>query len=179
MDSHEKEYLIVDTQLSKEPEIGRWLWAIQDARQRTMEELSGLSPALIDHLPRSNGSSIGTILYHIAAIEADWLYVEVLEQPFPPEVSALFPYDIRDKQNRLFQVQGFSLEQHLKRLKTVRSLLLDGYQKMDNREFRRVRSFEKYDITPEWVLHHLMQHEAEHRSQIGALRTEGEGRAPE
>ena len=23
---------------------------------------------------------------------------------------------------------------------------------------------------PEWVLHHLMQHEAEHRSQIGALR---------
>jgi uncharacterized damage-inducible protein DinB len=27
-----------------------------------------------------------------------------------------------------------------------------------------------YDVTPEWVLHHLMQHEAEHRSQIGALR---------
>jgi uncharacterized damage-inducible protein DinB len=27
-----------------------------------------------------------------------------------------------------------------------------------------------YDVTPEWVLHHLMQHEAEHRSQIGAPR---------
>lgn len=37
-------------------------------------------------------------------------------------------------------------------------------------EFRRVRSLPYYDVAPEWVLHHLMQHEAEHRSQIGSLR---------
>jgi uncharacterized damage-inducible protein DinB len=42
---------------------------------------------------------------------------------------------------------------------------------MDLTEFRRVRSLEYYDVTPEYVLHHLMQHEAEHRSQIGALMT--------
>ena len=178
MDPYEKEYLIVNSHLGKEAEIGRWLWALQDTRQRTLRELSSLSPAMIDQLPGGNRSSIGTILYHIAAIEADWLYAEVLEQPFPPEVTALFPYDIRDEQGRLFQVQGLSFEQHLERLKTVRSLLLDAYQKMDSREFRRVRSFEKYDVTPEWVLHHLMQHEAEHRGQIGALRVEEDYRAP-
>jgi uncharacterized damage-inducible protein DinB len=27
-----------------------------------------------------------------------------------------------------------------------------------------------YDVTPAWVLHHLMQHEAEHRSQISGIR---------
>jgi hypothetical protein len=52
----------------------------------------------------------------------------------------------------------------------VRGLLLDGYQRMELAEFRRVRALEHYDVTPEYVLHHLMQHEAEHRSQIGALR---------
>ena len=51
MDSPEREYLIVDTHLSEEPEIGRWLWALQDTRQRTMRELGGLSPAMIDWLP--------------------------------------------------------------------------------------------------------------------------------
>lgn len=168
MDFREKK--IVDTHLSKMPEIGQWLWALQDARQRTLEELSRLTPAMIDWLPPDNESSIGTILYHLTDIEADWLYVEVLEQSFPPEVTALFPYPTRDEQGRLTQVQGFRLDQHLNRLETVRSLLLEVYQQMDLPEFRRVRSLEGYDVTPEWVLHHLMQHEAEHRSQIGGLR---------
>ena len=178
MDPHEKEYLIVDSHLSKEPEIGHWLWALQDTRQRTMRELGRLSPAMIDWLPgdneTGNESSIGTFLYHIADIEADWLYVEVLEQPLPPEVAALFPYQTRDKQGHLTQVEGFSLEQHLRRLETVRGLLLDVYQAMDLPEFRRVRSLASYDVTPEWVLHHMMQHEAEHRGQIGTLRARAE-----
>jgi len=170
MDSQKKEHLIVDAHLSKEPEIGRWLWALQDARQRTLEELGRLTPEMIDWLPGGNESSIGTVLYHIADIEADWLYVEVLEQPLPPEVAGLFPYPTRDEKGHLTQVQGFSLEQHLSRLEIVRGLLLDVYQPMDLPEFRRLRSLPNYDVTPEWVLHHLMQHEAEHRSQIGGLR---------
>jgi uncharacterized damage-inducible protein DinB len=135
-----------------------------------MEELEGLSPAMIDWLPPDNESSIGTILYHLTDIEADWLYVEVLEQSLPPAVAALFPYPTRDAQGQLTQVSGFSLEQHLERLATVRGLLLAVFQSMELAEFRRVRSLPHYDVTPEWVLHHLMQHEAEHRSQIGSLR---------
>ena len=165
---------IVDTHLSKEPEIGQWLWALQDTRQRTMEELDSVSLAMIDWLPADNESSIGTILYHIADIEADWLYVEVLEQPLPSMVAALFPYATRDAHGHLTQVQGLSLEDHLKGLETVRGWLLDVFQQMDLLEFRRVRSLPDYDVTPEWVLYHLMQHEAEHRSQIGALRARAE-----
>lgn len=169
-----RETKVVDALLSHEPEIGRWLWALQDTRQRTMEELGRLSPAMIDWPPGGDESSIGTVLYHIADIEADWLYVEVLEQSMPPEVAALFPYPTRDEHGQLTQVQGFSLEQHLERLKTVRGLLLNIYQRMDLAEFRRVRTLPNYDVTPEWVLHHLMQHEAEHRGQIGALRARAE-----
>lgn len=174
MDFREQNYVIVDARLSKEPEIGRWLWALQDTRQRTMSGLDRLTPAIIDWLPPNDESSIGTVLYHIALIEADWLYTEVLEESIPPEVLALFPYDDRDEQDHLTQVKGLSLEQHLRRLETVRGLLLDVFQQMNLEEFRRVRSLAEYDVTPEWVLHHLMQHEAEHRSQIGALRAAAE-----
>jgi uncharacterized damage-inducible protein DinB len=175
MANREKEQKIVVPYLNQEAEIGRWLWAFQDTRQSTLEQLDGLSPGVIDWLPPDGESSIGTILYHIADIEADWLYVEVLEQQsLPPEVAELFSYQTRDKQGHLTQVPGFSLEEHLKRLDTVRTLLLNVFQQMDLAEFRRVRSLESYDVTPEWVLHHLMQHEAEHRSQIGSLRARAE-----
>jgi len=165
---------VVAAYLSEESTIGPWLWALQDTRQRTMEELESVSPAMIDWLPPDNESSIGTVLYHLALIEADWLYTEILEQPIGPEVLALFPYDDRDEQGQLTQVQGLSRADHLNRLEIVRGLLLAVFQQMALSDFRRVRSFPDYDVTPEWVLHHLMQHEAEHRSQIGALRARAE-----
>jgi uncharacterized damage-inducible protein DinB len=56
----------------------------------------------------------------------------------------------------------------------VRGLVLEVYQQMTLEDFRRVRSLPNYDVTPEWVLHHLMQHEAEHRGQIGTLRAMAE-----
>jgi uncharacterized damage-inducible protein DinB len=38
-------------------------------------------------------------------------------------------------------------------------------------DFRRPRHFPgQYDVTPEWVLYHLMEHEAEHRGHIQTLR---------
>lgn len=170
----EKEKLIVTPHPSKASEIGRWLGAIQDTRHRTLRQLDGLTPALIDWLPPNDESSIGTVLYHIALIEADWLYTEVLAQPVPAEVAALFPNHHRDEQDRLTQVPGLSLAQHLDRLETVRRLLLDVFKQMDLDEFRQARSLADYEVSPEWVLHHLMQHEAEHRSQIGALRAAAE-----
>ena len=168
--STRKNNIVDGAPLSNEPEIGQWLWAMQDSRLRTMEELENVVPAMIDWRPPDDESSMGTVLYHIAAIEADWLYEEVLVEPFPPEVMALFPHEIRDEQGQLNQIEGDSLETHLHRLEAVRDLLLDVYQSMDLAEYRRVRALPLYDVTPEWVLHHLMQHEAEHRSQIGSLR---------
>lgn len=174
MDSHQKEQLIVTVHANTPPDIGRWLWAIQDSRDRTMRALADISPAIIDWLPPDGESSIGTVLYHMADIEADWLYVEVLEQPSRSDVAALFPHETRDAQGHLTQVQQFTLEQHLSRLEAVRERLLDVYQRMDLADFRRARSLPHYDVTPEWVLHHLMQHEAEHRSQLAALRARAE-----
>jgi uncharacterized damage-inducible protein DinB len=175
-----KKLLTVGIHSSKDPEIGRWLWAIQDTRRRTLKGLQGLSQEVIDWLPEGGESSIGTVLYHIATVEADWLYSEVLEQAFPPQVDALFPSEMRDEQGHLTQVLGTRLEQHINRLETLRARLLEAYQRMELDDFRRARSLPDYDVTPEWVLHHLMQHEAEHRSQIGALRARAErGLTPE
>lgn len=174
MENRSQEVVLADTSLNPEPEIARWLWALQDTRRRTMKQLAGIAQAAIDWLPPRQTSTIGTILYHTGLIEADWLYTEVLEQDYAPDIVALFPYDDRDTQGHLTHVQGMTLEQHLERLDFVRQRLLREFQPMSLQEFRRIRRLPSYDVTPEWVLHHLMQHEAEHRSEIGALRIAAE-----
>jgi uncharacterized damage-inducible protein DinB len=174
MSSNERKYFIVDATLHSDPAIGAWLWALNDARRRTHEQLQDLPAEALDWHPAESTQSIGSILYHMALVEADWLYTEVLEQPYSNQIAALFPYDARDEHGLLTSIQGVALAEHLARLDNVRQHVLAIYQAMDINNFRRVRHLPDYDVTPEWVLHHLAQHEAEHRSEIGALRARAE-----
>jgi uncharacterized damage-inducible protein DinB len=165
-----KELLAIDGVPAAAPEIGRALWMLEDARRRTLEFLAGADPAIIDRTPAPGENSIGALLYHIPAIEADWLYAEVLEEPFPPELVALFPDDVRDDQGRLSAHPGEDLAGHFHRLAVVRARLLEVFSTMTSDEFRRRRDLPEYAVTPEWVVHHLLQHEAQHRGEIGMLR---------
>ena len=149
-----------------DPAIGRALWQLEGARGRLKETLAILDETILDWEPYPGGNSVGTLLYHIAAIELDWLYCEVLEQEFPPDVQALLPYPVRDKTGRLFPVTAVSLTDYLQRLDTARQLLLDVYASLTLTDFRRARELPQYHVTPEWVLYHLTQHETEHRGQI-------------
>jgi hypothetical protein len=158
-----------------DPTIGRWLWVLEDTRRETKEALTGLAPATLDWTPHQSENSIGTLLYHVALIELDWLYREVLEdQPYPEEVKALFAVPHRGAQGLLSPVQGDTLEHHLHRLDLVRMYLLTSFRGMTILEFRRLRPFPEYRVSPEWVLHHLIQHEAEHRGHIQLLRGSAE-----
>jgi uncharacterized damage-inducible protein DinB len=147
-------------------EIGHWLWALEDSRQRTLRALAGIPAAVIDFTTPCIDNTIGTLLYHIAAIEADWLFCEVLQEEFPPAIVRLFPYEVRDETGRLSVVQGVSLAEHLARLAHVRTTLIEAFRTISLADFYRVRALDAYDVTPAWVLHHLCQHEAEHRGQI-------------
>lgn len=152
-------------------EIGRALWTLDDGRQRTWRALKAIAPEVIDWQPPNYGNSIGTLLYHIAAIEMDWLYSEVMEGRMPESVWEAFPYVVRDDYGRLTVVQGLSLDDHLKRLDSTRKHLLNTFRAMTLEDYRRPRLLERYDVTPEWVLHHLAQHEAEHRGEMLTVRS--------
>ena len=69
-----------------EPYIGRWLWAFEETRRRTLLALEGLDSKQLDWLPAWGSNSIGTLLYHLAAIEADWLFTDILQKDEFPQV---------------------------------------------------------------------------------------------
>jgi uncharacterized damage-inducible protein DinB len=169
MEEQEIKNRVVEALAGYPDPIGRALWQIQDARRRTLDSLDRVDPARVDRPGLGGGNSLGSLLYHIAAIELDYLYGDILELPFPPDLDGLFPYEVRDASGRLTQVGDIPLEEHLRRLEAVRAALLHAFQGMSPEEFRRKRQLERYTVTPEWVLHHLAQHEAEHRGQIDNL----------
>ncbi len=175
--SSAKLYRVVEGLAAREPEIGRALWGLEEARRRTLQRLEGLDPALLDWAAPESGNSIGSILYHIAAIEIDYLYVDMLEQPFPQEIADLFSYEVREENGRLTPIHGFDLQWYLDRLDVTRRHVLEALRTMDLADFRRVRNLDYADITPEWTLYHLTQHEAEHRGEIAALRARAEHEA--
>ncbi len=154
-----------------EPAVGAELWRMEDTRRRTLAALERVEAGDLDRLPGFGGNTIGSLLYHLAAIELDWLYADALGEPFPEEASEWFPYAVREDGVRLTQVVGEPLSHHLARLAWVRERLLDAYRSMTLRRFATPRRNEAgdYRVTPEWVLHHLAQHEGEHRGHIQAL----------
>jgi uncharacterized damage-inducible protein DinB len=169
MSDNDRELLVVETMAGCEPEIGRLLWMLEDVRQRTKEKLEGIETAVLNWQPPTHSNSIGSLLYHIAAIELDWLYAEVLQADVPADMIALFPWEVREVDGRLTATTD-SVTDHLQRLDAVRARLLAVYREMDTADFRRLRHLDPYDVTPEWVLYHFIQHEAEHQGQIGEIR---------
>jgi hypothetical protein len=55
-------------------ELGRWLWALDDTRDRTKR---GITQDELDWIGPGVDDLIGSLLYHIALIEFDYLCVDV------------------------------------------------------------------------------------------------------
>jgi uncharacterized damage-inducible protein DinB len=166
--SLERRSLQVFPLLGCEKEIGRWLWCLEDVRSTLITKLTGISQKTLD-AKIDERQTIGSLLYHIAFVEADWLYVVVLGSEWDSEIRSLFPLECTAEDGSLTHIEGQSLEEHFHRLKTVREVFLSYFRTMDLTDWRKPRVLEHYDVTPEWVVYHLIEHESHHRGQIFQL----------
>ena len=159
---------------ARDQDNARWLWALEETRDRTKRMVEELTVEQLDHLPPEFRNSIGTLLYHIALIEADYLCIDVLgRDDYFPDLKAILPLPDRDGFGRLSIVTGASIEEHFSRLDAVRARLLEVFSELTREQLDAPRVLPEwgYAISPAWTLHHLMQHEAEHRGEIGSLLT--------
>lgn len=156
-----------------ELQLGLLLAALDEARGRTHRELITVTDDMVAWRPSMALDSIGQVLYHVALIEADWLFNEILElseDEWPSWMADEFPADVRDASGRLSDLPDEPLERAVARLDRVRATLTAELASMSDTDLHRPRSLPAYDVTPAWVLHHLLQHEAEHRAHVALMR---------
>lgn len=171
--------LVIEPYPSATPEAGLWLGGLQRIRQALLDtveriDTGGLSQECIDWRGvTGDDNSVGSLLYHVAGIELDWLYADLLMQEFPPDVLELFPYPVRDATGALQHVPGIALSEHVARLHTSRARFLEVVSALDLAAWRRMRepAGVDYAVTPEWIVWHLTEHEAGHLYAIrGTVR---------
>jgi hypothetical protein len=157
--------------MARDPEVGRWLAAMEDCRRDTLRELAGVTDAMLDVVPSGSDNSVATLLYHVALVEADWLLADIFLLDDARSVEpALLPFVDRDREGHLTAVSGESLAEHVVRLAAIRAILLERLHTMPATDFHQPRRRDAYDVTPNWVVHHLLQHEAEHRSELVRIK---------
>ena len=164
----EREQLVL-TSAAGDPEIGRWLAALEEVRSDTLKVVGEIPHDAVDRDPGDRGDTLGTVLYHVALVEVDWVFTDVLdrESDIPRD---LFPHDDRVEDGHLTPVLGETLEEHLDRLAKTRALVLDELRSMSSEEYHRAHARERFDVAANWVVFHLIDHEVEHRVRLSALR---------
>ena len=70
----------------------------------------------------------------------------------------------------LTPVMGETMAQHLERLSTTRELVLRELRAMSSEDYHRVHAREEIDVSADWVVFHLIDHEVEHRVGLSRLR---------
>ena len=164
----ERERLVLDPG-GGDDEIGRWLSAFEEVRHDTMQVLGEIPAEAVDRDPGDGGDTLGTVLYHVALVEVDWVFSDVLDRQdrIPRD---LFPFEDRIEDGHLMPVLGESMERHLDRLAETRALVLDVLRSMSSEDYHEAHVREHFDVAADWVVFHLIDHEVEHRVRLAGLR---------
>ena len=159
------------------PQVGRYVAQLTEVRDDLKHELSGLTIPQLDWHPNDHTESIATLLLHCDAVEWSWLHEDVLGRPsaeYTGDWSEAMPIRVG-----VPQVTGMPVEHYLQKLDATRErtlAILRGFTDADLPRLvgeadpppgqeKRSRLF-----TIDWVIWHIIEHEATHVGQIELLR---------
>jgi uncharacterized damage-inducible protein DinB len=162
----------IDPAAGFDPIIGLYVAQLDDVRARTKRYADGLTESQLAWHPNPKVESIGTLLLHIAAVEVSWIQEDIGRKPMGEEWKIAFPirFDIP-------QVSDKRLEYFLDLLDSTRAATRDQLASLSDDDLARaVVSLESADdpdaprYTIEWILYHLLEHEAHHTGQIAVMK---------
>ena len=164
------------------PRVGRYVAQMNEVRDELRKQVQDLSVAQLDWHPNEQTESIGTMLLHVDAVEWSWIHEDILGRPdkeYPGEWAEAMPIRVGAP-----QVTGRQADWYLQRLDARRERTLDVLRGFTEEDLDRLvgeadlgPEVEKrsYLFTIDWIMWHIINHEAAHVGQIELLRRLGPG----
>lgn len=157
---------ILNRDSSLPEDLSTWLAQMNEIRERLLNIIEDVDEEALDYTPSERKiETIGTLLLHIAAVELSWIYEDIYKEEIDyDEWKYAFP--LRSNIN-LPQLKGKGKNYYLKKLQNVRKSITERLQVEKN--LARIVQSDDQQYSIEWILFHLVEHEALHIGQINLL----------
>lgn len=153
--------------------IGYYLGGMEEVRNQLLVAVKSIPDDLIGKPAFLGAHSIGGLLLHIGEAEWFWMQMVVSCHQLTEEDQKAPYWDILDDVEAVAR-NGYSTEFCLKEIEKIRNQTRDVLFSYNDKDLERVITFERRGETTEynlrWILHHLIDHEAQHKGQILMLK---------
>ncbi|HEX6730946.1 MAG TPA: DinB family protein [Pyrinomonadaceae bacterium] len=153
--------------------IGYYMSGMEEVRSQLIEAVKNIPNDLIGKPAFLGAHSIGGLVLHIGEAEWFWMQMVVSGHKLTEEDRAAACWDILDEIDRVSS-RGFSTEFCLLEIEKIRNQTRDVLFSFNDSDLERIISFERRGKTTEhslrWILHHLIDHESQHKGQILMLK---------
>jgi uncharacterized damage-inducible protein DinB len=154
-------------------EIGFYLAGMEEVREQLREAVEGLSDDYIGRLALSDAHSIGALVLHIGEAEWYWMQCIVSGHEITNEIRCAPYWDVL-KDPRGFADKRYSAEFCLNEIKQIRDQTHKTLAEFKDSDLESIFSIERggeiHERSLRWILHHLIDHEAQHKGQILMLK---------
>lgn len=139
---------------------------MERARRNLLRRVRTLPKETIDYSPEPKMiESIGTLLLHIAAVEYGWIFEDIGGQEMEYE-KWKYGFSVREGKD---QIKGENVEFYLSRLSEVRQEVFEFLKTLSDKDLDSMVDVDTEKVSVEWILFHLIEHEAMHIGQISVL----------
>lgn len=153
--------------------IGYYLSGMEEVRGQLNAAVRTIPDDLIGKPPFLGAHSIGGLVLHIGEAEWFWMKMVVSGHQLTDEDQKQPYWDILDDVERVAR-SGFTAEFCLGEIEKIRNQTRDVLFSYNDKDLERIITFERKGQTTEYnlryILHHLIDHEAQHKGQIFMLK---------
>ena len=155
------------------PEIGFYVSGMEEVREQVRDAVAKLKGERFNRPAFLGAHSIGALVLHIGEAEWWWMQCNVAGHELTDEDRKAPYWDVLDEPDA-FRRRGYTAEFCLQQLDIIREqtrMLLAQFNDGDlDRIFSYTRRDEIHEQSLRWILHHLIDHEAQHKGQILMLK---------
>ena len=164
-----KEFYELTKESKLAPRIAQFFSMMEEARKYLLILIKDIDNTVLDFTPDDRSvETIGTLLLHIAAVEWDWILADIGEKEFSYD-KWKDAFALRKGVNRP-QIKGKDLSFYIEILEETRKEVLDKMCELSDEDLDRIVKPDDNKFTIEWILYHVIEHEALHIGQISLLK---------
>jgi len=161
-------------QLNKEdkelaPRIATFYSFFTEVRGYLLKMIVDIDDEMLDFTPDERTvETIGTLLLHIAGVEWSWIIADIEGKEIPFE-KWKHAYAL-SKDVDIPQLVGKGIQFYKDKLDNVRKEVFDKLKDFTDDDLERIVEIEGKKFSIEWILYHVLEHEAMHLGQISLLK---------